>query len=399
VRRLGLAAGLVVVLAALIVTGLYLSNRWSSPEPSAAPGRPTPRALEFHLALPPAPAATEPGTATPNVVRVGVRALLGERRVDSAVQELLIQGQVAAAMKLLEQQSDAASLYRLGAACSVAVRADSDSLAEAADRSAVAAAATPELSATFAPLIAARADFRRRFAAGCRAAPEDRERVSALLTARAAQGDADSQYLLALRESGDDRIRRLQSAALLGSAPAALALSLPTLASATASPERSAAAAIWLKGAAKLSPEAALDYALCQAQGCAGSTDRESAKSSVESLARQGDLAAIGVLAAGSGFALPAALDIDPVPAPDTPPIESQAARRYAWSAFGARLARDGCALASGELIGALPVAAVQSESTLAASLSPAELDAGRAAAQALWSEAGADAEAAQGCR
>ena len=164
------------------------------------------------------------------------------------------------------------------------------------------------------------------------------------------------------------------------------------------SPARTAGA-IWLKGAAGNSPEAALAYALCQAQGCAGNPDRESAKSSLESLARQGDLSAIGVLAASSGFALPPAVDIEPMAAPDSPPIEPQAAQRYAWAAFGGRLARDGCALASGELIGSLPVSAVQWEAALTASLSPADLNAGRAAADALWTAAGASAEAAQGCR
>jgi hypothetical protein len=401
VRRLGLVAGLVVVLAALIFIGLYLSQRPNSPaQASPKAGAPPPRAPEVQQASEAQSAASEPEPGD-NVVRVGINSLLGGRKVDDSVQEFLIRGDVAAARQRLEQLSDAAGLYRLGVACSVATRPDAEALAEAADREQVVSASSPDIAVAFAPLIAARAEFRRRFAAGCRASPEDHERVKSLLAARAAQGDSDSQYLLALTvRPGDDQVRRLQSAALLGSPQAALALALPALSGSapSGSPARTAAA-IWLKGAAGNSPEAALDYALCQAQGCAASPDREAAKGTLESLARQGDLAAIGVLAAGSGFSLPPAVDIDPIAAPDTPPIEPQAAQRYAWAAFGARLARDGCALASGELIGALPVSAVQSEAALTASLSPADLDAGRAAADVLWNAAGASAEAAQGCR
>jgi hypothetical protein len=401
VRRLGLVAGLVIVLAALIFTGLYLAQRPNYAAPAAAKvDAPAPKAPPPAPAADPASAVSEPDVGD-NVVRVGIKFLLGGRKVDDAVQELLIQGDIGAARQRLEQQSDAAGLYRLGIACSAAARPDSEAPAEAADREQVVAAANPELAVAFAPLIAARAEFRRRFAAGCRLAPEDHERVMRLLAARAAAGDSDSQYLMALTvRPGDDQARRLQSAALLGSPEAALALALPVLtgSAASGSPARNAAG-VWLKGAAGNSPEAAVNYALCQAQGCAGNPDREAAQATLESLARQGDLAAIGVLAAGTGLSLPPAIDIDPIVAADTPPIEVQAAQRYAWGAFGARLARDGCALASGALIGALPVSVVQRESALAASLSPAELDAGRTAADALWNEAGAGAEAAQGCR
>jgi hypothetical protein len=402
VRRLGLVAGLVVILAALIFAGLYLSQR-SGPAPasaSAQAGAPAPRIPDVQPAKESQPAASEPDVGD-NVVRLGIKLLLGGRRVDESVQEPLIRGDVAAARQRLEQQSDAAGVYRLGVACAIAIRPDSEALAEAADREQVVSAANPEIAVAFAPLIVARAEFRRRFAAGCRAAPEDHERVMNLLAARAAQGDSDSQYLLALTlHPGDEQTRKLQSAALLGSAPAALALALPALTGSapSGSPAR-AAAAIWLKGAAGSSPEAALDSALCQTQGCAGSSDHEAAKATLETLARQGDLASIGVLAASSGFAVPPALDIEPIAAPDAAPIEPQAAQRYAWSAFGARLARDGCALASGDLIGTLPVSAVQMEAALAASLTPADLKAGRAAAEALWNEAGASAEAAQGCQ
>jgi hypothetical protein len=403
VRRLGLVAGLVLLLAALIFTGLYLSQRATVPAPASAKVATAPRPAEVQQ-TPDAQAASSDSDVGDNVVQVGIKALLGGGRVDESVEALLMRGDVAAARKRLEELSDASGLYRLGIACSAAVRPDSEALAETADRQQVLAAANPEIAVAFAPLIVARAEFRRRLAAGCRAAPEDHERIMTLLAARAAQGDGDSQYLLALTlHPGDEQTRKLQSAALLGSAPAALTLALPALTGSApvGSPARSAAA-VWLKGAAANSPEAALDSALCQAQGCAGGAggaEREAAKANLELLARQGDLAAIGVLAASAGFSLPPALDIDPIAAPDSAPIEPQAAQRYAWVAFGARLARDGCALASGELIGTLPVSAVQAEAALAASLTPADLEAGHAAADALWNEAGASAEAAQGCR
>jgi hypothetical protein len=400
-----LALGIAVLALAPIIGFLARHRPPPAPRPLAERAAPMP----LPLRSPPDPGQPAGGRepvpevedpASRQIVATELRQRLGAG-LSATARAQLAAGEVRAAAATLTAggRAGATALYRLGLACrdaghpgAAATRAQDD------ERALEAVRGETSLQALLEPMQTARARFAERFAAGCAQASLPLPTLRAGLREAASAGDAEALATLAGAAGSEAEAARMrQSAALLGSAQAQLELASPVLFAPHASEEARREALLWMNQAAHALPRAQSLAAACLRVGCAGSpADGDAARAGYEQAARRGDLTALAVLSGSDEWGVAGTGDtLAPLVPTDAPSLAVTPVERYAYAAFAARLAREGCLLETND---ALPVTVLLAAERLGRDLRSAELEAAQEKAAALWAEAGESARAEQGC-
>jgi hypothetical protein len=381
------------VASALIVAGyLWLGRAPAEHAPAASAAAPA------EAGVAPPPAAVAPAPARPEsaaAVRAALAHAFHDVRLDRSALGDLAAGEVGRAATAFARGDDPAAAVRLADLEALCAQLAGAALAaaEGPDEHArlVAGSAGAAARALVEAQIAAEFAWRARFARGCAAAALDPQRIRARLERAAATGDAASLERLAALEPVS--AVRLQGAALLGSARAQFLLALAV------QPAQPLGARAWLESAARGDADAEAYWGACLLNGCFGAADPPAARDALESAARRGAFFALGALSSADAAGGPrrwSRSDAPVVPlsprGPETLGLDPAAS--FAWTAFSAALARDGCFGFEFSTAAEALEAAARFERTLR----PAELAVAHAAAAALEAATGTSTRRALGC-